>query len=255
MPIPRKDHAPKPKHPIQRLDEQLVARGLAKDRKEAQALVLAGQVLNGDTLLSEAAKQLPVGLTLRIRGRKPFASRAGEKLEAALQASRFDVAGKVCLDLGASTGGFTHCLLLRDAAKVYAVEKGHHQLAYALTQDPKVISWEGRDALELQKTDFAEPIGFVCGDISFMSLQPFLPVVARIIPRGTPWVFLVKPQFELPPQKVGQGGIVRQDELRQEALDQVKKAALAAGLIVEGSMASPVAGAKGNREWLCWGHS
>lgn len=255
MPIPRKDHTPAPKHPVQRLDEQLVARGLAKDRKEAQALVLAGQVLSGDTLLSEPAKQLAVGLTLRIRGRKPFASRAGEKLEAALQASRFDVAGKVCLDIGASTGGFTHCLLLRDAAKVYAVEKGHHQLAYALTQDPRVVSWEGKDALELQKADFAEPLGFVCGDISFMSLQPFLPVVAGLVPRGTPWIFLVKPQFELSPQKVGQGGIVRQDELRVEALEQVKKAALRSALIVEGSMASPVAGAKGNREWLLWGHS
>ena len=255
MPIPRPQHSQAPKHPVQRLDEQLVMRGLAKDRKEAQALVLAGQVLSGDTLLSEPAKQLTVGLTLRIRGRKPFASRAGEKLEAGLQASRFDVKGKVCLDLGSSTGGFTHCLLLRDAAKVYAVEKGHHQLAYALTQDPRVISWEGRDALDLKKTDFAEPLGFACGDISFMSLQPFLPVVAAILPQGTPWVFLVKPQFELSPSKVGQGGIVRNDELRQEALEQVKKAALAAGLIAEGSMASPVAGAKGNREWLLWGHS
>lgn len=255
MPIPRKDHAPRPKHPVQRLDEQLVARGLAKDRKEAQALVLAGQVLSGDTLLSEPAKQLSVGLVLRIRGRKPFASRAGEKLEAALQASRFDVRGKVCLDLGASTGGFTHCLLLRGAEKVYAVEKGHHQLAYALTQDPKVVSWEGRDALDLKKADFEEPLGFVCGDISFMSLQPFLPMVAAVAPKGTPWIFLVKPQFELSPAKVGQGGIVRQDELRQEALDQVKKAALAAGIIAEGSMASPVAGAKGNREWLLWGHT
>lgn len=244
---------PRPKIPTQRLDALLVARGMAKDLKEAQALVLAGQVLSGDTLLSLSAKALPADKPLRVRGRKAFASRGGDKLEAALAASGIDVSGLVCLDLGSSTGGFTHCLLERKAAKVYAVEKGHHQLAYALTQDPRVISWENKDALELAVSDFAEPLQFACADISFMGLKLFLPLVAKLLPMGANWVFLVKPQFELPASKVGQGGIVRSDELRQEALDLVRKGAVDAGLKPLDSMACPISGAKGNREWLVWG--
>ncbi len=244
---------PKPKIPKQRLDEQLVTRGLAKDRKEAQALVLAGQVLSGDTLLSLSAKALPIEQPLRVRGRKIFASRGGEKLEAVLVESGIKVKGLVCLDLGSSTGGFTHCLLEHGAAKVYAVEKGHHQLAYALTQDPRVVSWEGRDGMALKASDFAEPLGFASADISFTSLCPFLPVLKALLPAGSPWAFLVKPQFELPANKVGQGGIVRTDELRQEALEKVQRAAQEAGLKPLGSMASPLSGAKGNREWLLWG--
>jgi 23S rRNA (cytidine1920-2'-O)/16S rRNA (cytidine1409-2'-O)-methyltransferase len=245
---------PKKKIPTQRLDEQLVQRGLAKDRKEAQALVLAGQVLSGDTLLDHSAKVMPADQTLRIRGRKTFASRGGDKLEAALVESKIEVKGLTCLDLGSSTGGFTHCLLERGAAKVYAVEKGYHQLAYALTQDPRVVSWEGKDALELTPKDFPERLGFACADISFMGLRPFFPLLSVLLPKGCAWIFLVKPQFELPASKVGQGGIVRNDELRQEALDLVWKAAQEAGLNPTGSMASPVSGAKGNREWLLWGH-
>jgi 23S rRNA (cytidine1920-2'-O)/16S rRNA (cytidine1409-2'-O)-methyltransferase len=188
-----------------------------------------------------------------VRGRKAFASRAGDKLEAALAASAFDVAGKRCLDLGASTGGFTHCLLKRGAAKVYAVEKGHQQLAYALTKDPRVVSWEHRDALKLQPGDFEGKLGFACGDLSFTSLKPFWPLLARLLPKGTPWVLLVKPQFELPAAKVGAGGVVRDDALRQEALELAMAGARTAGLKPLASLASPLAGAKGNREWLLWG--
>jgi 23S rRNA (cytidine1920-2'-O)/16S rRNA (cytidine1409-2'-O)-methyltransferase len=236
-----------------KLADVMVQRGLAKDLREATAMVLAGQVLSGDTLLEKPGQAVDPAIVLRLRGQKAYASRAGGKLEAALAAGQIDVTGLVCLDLGASTGGFTHCLLEHGAAKVYAVEKGHRQLAYALTEDPRVISWESKDGLALTPADFKEPLGFACADISFMGLKPFLPVLAKLLPAGASWVLLVKPQFELAASKVGQGGIVRSDELRQEALESVQAAANQAGLKPVGSMASPVVGTKGNREWLLWG--
>ena len=236
-----------------RLDALLLERGLAVDAKEAQALVLAGQVLSGDTLLDSVATLLAVDAELRVRGRKAFASRAGDKLNAALDASGISVQGLTCLDLGASTGGFTHCLLQRGAAKVVAVDKGHQQLAWALTQDPRVDSRERCDALSLTPQDLPSPIRFVSADISFDSLKPFLPLVSRLLQAGGHWIFLVKPQFEADPADVPKGGVVRDDLLRQQALDAIRDASQELGLGPQGSMASPIAGAKGNREWLLWG--
>lgn len=236
-----------------RLDQLLVDRGLAVDLKEARALVLAGQVLSGDTLLEQAAVKLAAELPLRVRGRKPYASRAGIKLAAALDASGLTVEGRSCLDLGASTGGFTDVLLQRGAKKVIAVEQGHNQLAWALRQDPRVDSRERTDALALNLQDLDGPAGFGCADISFVSAKPFLALLYRLLASGAGWVLLVKPQFEAGHGEVESGGIVRDEAVRRRVLAELSTAASEAGLQVQGSQPSPLPGAKGNQEWLLWG--
>jgi 23S rRNA (cytidine1920-2'-O)/16S rRNA (cytidine1409-2'-O)-methyltransferase len=239
--------------PKERLDSLLVEHGLAEDLKQAAALVLAGQVLSGDTLLEKPGQAMDPATPLRVRGRKAFASRAGGKLEAGLTASGIDVAGKLCLDLGASTGGFTDCLLRRGAAKVVAIERGHGQLAWALSQDPRVDSREHCDALLLQPAALEAAPAFICADLSFTSCKPFFPLIQRLLAPGGAWVVLVKPQFELGAADIEPGGVVRDQGARQRALDGAQQAAQAAGLAPQGHLDSPVAGAKGNREWLLWG--
>jgi len=194
-----------------------------------------------------------VDLPLRVRGRKAFASRAGAKLEAGLEAAGFDVQGLRCLDLGASTGGFTHCLLKRGAARVIAVEAGYNQLAWELRQDPRVDSREQTDALTLTPDNLGGPLDFACADLSFTSCRPFFPLLARVLAAGAAWVVLVKPQFEALPAEVEPGGIVRDEGLRRRLLQQAREAAAEAGLKPLGDRDSPLAGAKGNREWLLWG--
>lgn len=238
-----------------RLDELLVEHGLAEDLKQAAALLLAGQVLSGDTLLEKPGQQVDPATPLRVRGRKAFASRAGGKLEAGMTAAGISVDGLDCLDLGASTGGFTDCLLQRGAARVLAVEKGHGQLAWALSQDPRVESREHCDALELQASDLPWAPAFICADLSFTSCKPFFAVIRRLLAPGGAWMVLVKPQFEAPLADIEPGGVVRDDGARQRALEGAREAAQAAGLAPGGHLESPVAGAKGNREWLLWGLS
>jgi 23S rRNA (cytidine1920-2'-O)/16S rRNA (cytidine1409-2'-O)-methyltransferase len=238
---------------MSRLDQALVDRGMAADLKEARALVLAGKVLSGDTLLQQPAAKLAEDAPLRLRGVKAQVSRAGAKLAAALDASGLPIEGRRCLDLGASTGGFTDLLLQRGALHVIAVEKGSQQLDWKLRQDPRVDSRERTDALALQAEDLGAPIGFACADLSFTSTKPFLPLLARLLPVGAGWVILVKPQFEAGLAEVGAGGIVRDDEVRARVLAELEAAARAAGLQPHGHLESPVPGAKGNREWLLWG--
>jgi 23S rRNA (cytidine1920-2'-O)/16S rRNA (cytidine1409-2'-O)-methyltransferase len=235
-----------------RLDALLVSRGLAADERRAQALVLAGQVLSGDTLLDKPGLRVAADLPLRLRGQKAFASRAGAKLEAGLEAAGFQVEGLRCLDLGASTGGFTHCLLKRGAAKVIAVEAGYNQLDWALRQDPRVDSREGCDALGLSPEALGGPVDFACADLSFAKSAPFFPLLAALLAKGAAWVFLVKPQFEVGVADLDHG-IVRDLDARQRALAGAWAAAQAAGLGPLGHLESPLAGAKGNHEWLLWG--
>ena len=239
--------------PRARLDALLVSRGLAADLKEARALVLAGQVLSGDTLLDSPGRLHPPDLALRVRGRKAFASRGGLKLEAALDAGAIEVRGLACLDLGASTGGFTDCLLRRGAARVLSVDVGHGQLAWALSRDPRVRSLERTDYRDLEPKDLPRPLGFACADLAFTSVKPVFSRLAAWLDAGARWVVLVKPQFEVLPTELGARGIVRDGALRARVLAEATAAAGAAGLRVLGSVESPVAGAKGNREWLLWG--
>ena len=235
-----------------RLDERILELGLAADTRAAQALVLAGQVLSGDTLLDKPGLKVTPDLGLRLRGQKAFASRAGAKLEAGLEAAGFKVEGLRCLDLGASTGGFTHCLLKRGAAKVIAVEAGFNQLDWALRQDPRVDSREGCDALGLSPAALGGPVDFACADLSFAKSGPFFPLLASLLAPGAAWVFLVKPQFEVGAADL-ERGIVRDLDARQRALAGAWAAAQASGLGPLGHLESPLAGAKGNHEWLLWG--
>jgi 23S rRNA (cytidine1920-2'-O)/16S rRNA (cytidine1409-2'-O)-methyltransferase len=236
-----------------RLDEALVARGLARDLKEARALILAGQVLSGDTLLESPAVRILPEASLRLRGVKLFASRAGAKLEAALDAGSLDVRGRLCLDLGASTGGFTDCLLQRGAARVVAVDVGHNQLAWSLRSDPRVLSLEGLDYRAFDPAPYGVP-GFACADLSFTSVQPLFPLLARWLEPGRgAWAVLVKPQFEASVGEVSPGGLVRDSLVRERILAEASRWAEEAGLSVSGSLLSPVPGAKGNREWLLFG--
>jgi 23S rRNA (cytidine1920-2'-O)/16S rRNA (cytidine1409-2'-O)-methyltransferase len=244
--------SPKPHSSAIRLDALLVARGMAGDERSAQAMVLAGQVLSGDTLLDKPGSRVRTDLPLRLRGQKAFASRAGAKLEAGLEAAGFGVDGLRCLDLGASTGGFTHCLLKRGAARVIAVEAGFNQLDWGLRQDPRVDSREGCDALGLTAAALGGPVDFACADLSFVKSAPFFPVLAGLLAKGGAWIFLVKPQFEVPAADLDHG-IVTDLDARQRALASAWAAAAAAGMGPLGQMESPVAGAKGNREWLLWG--
>jgi 23S rRNA (cytidine1920-2'-O)/16S rRNA (cytidine1409-2'-O)-methyltransferase len=238
-----------------RLDALLVARGLASDLKEARALVLAGKVLSGDTLLTLASDPTGEDTPLRVRGRKVFASRAGLKLEAALDQGGINVAGLQCLDLGASTGGFTDCLLRRGAAGVLSVDVGANQLAWGLRQDPRVHSLEGTDYRHLKDQDIPRPLGFACADLAFTSVKPVFACLARWLAPGGSWAVLVKPQFEVHPSELGPRGVLRDEAVRRRVLDEAILAAKAADLLSGGHLESPLAGAKGNREWLLWGAS
>ena len=234
-----------------RLDELLVARGLAASREKARALVLAGAVdiigpIRGSpkpgTLVSPE-------LEVSVRSGPSFVSRGGEKLAGALDAFRVDVDGLTVVDVGASTGGFTDCLLQRGATRVHAIDVGHGQLAWQLRQDPRVVVKERVNARFALPVD--EPVGFATIDVSFISLTTVLPALAASIPADADLVVLVKPQFE-----VGRGGaregIVRDRAARLEAVSTVLWAAWDLGLGTAGVISSPVLGSNGNQEYLAW---
>jgi 23S rRNA (cytidine1920-2'-O)/16S rRNA (cytidine1409-2'-O)-methyltransferase len=236
----------------ERLDLALVARGLAESRQRAQALIAAGEVLVDERPCDKPATRVRADQAVRLRAAPlRYVSRGGLKLEAALDAWPVDPTGRVCADLGASTGGFTDCLLQRGAARVYAVDVGYGQLAWKLRQDPRVVVLERTNARHLET--LPEPISLLVGDLSFISLTLVLPAVRRLLPPSGEAVVLVKPQFEVGRDAVGKGGLVRDDLAIGAALDNVSAAAEAGGFRVRGLVESPVLGAKaGNREWLLW---
>lgn len=233
-----------------RLDQLLVDRGIVDSLSKAQALVLAGEISvdakrvdKPGTAISEIAK-------ISVSNRSPkFASRAGHKLEGALDDFSIGVAGQICLDIGASTGGFTDCLLQRGAARVYAIDVNIGQLAWKLQQDARVVKVE-RNARELQARDIAEPVDLSVVDVSFISATKVLvPAVAMLKPNADILV-LVKPQFELPKQDIPPGGVVTDQQLHQKAVEKVRIAATAAELEILGVTPSRLAGAEGNQEYF-----
>lgn len=233
----------------ERLDVALVARGIAASRQRAQALIIAGAVLVDETPAQKPSDKVRPDQAIRLR-EDPlrYVSRGGLKLEAAIDHFAISPAGLACADLGASTGGFTDCLLQHGAARVYAIDVGYGQLAWTLRQDPRVVVMERTNARDLQS--LPEPIPLIVGDLSFISLTLILPAVRRLIAPGGAVVALVKPQFEVGREGVGRGGRVR-DEARPLALQRVIAEAEAQGFTVLGSMDSPIAGAKaGNVEFL-----
>ena len=236
-----------------RLDRALAARGLARSRTEAQALIIAGQVRVDGRPADKASELVSDGAALTVEGeRPPYVSRGGRKLAAALDAFAVPVAGRTALDVGASTGGFTDCLLQRGAARVVAVDAGHGQMAPAIAADPRVESREGVNARFLVPADFDTSFEFIVADLSFISLALVLPALAPLLHADGDMVVLVKPQFEVGASHLGKGGIVRDPELRERAVQRVVEAAIAQGLDVRGRLTSPILGGDGNEEYLLW---
>ncbi len=234
-----------------RLDVLVVDRGLAESRAKAQALILAGQVVVGDQRVDKPGAQVREDAEVRLKGEVlPYVSRGGLKLKGALDRFGLKVAGAVCADIGASTGGFTDCLLQEGAARVHAIDVGYGQLHEKLRADPRVVSRERVNARYLSDADLPEPVGVLVVDVSFISLRQVLPaVLPRLLPGGL-LVALVKPQFEVGREKVGKGGVVRDALARQEAIDGIRRFVAQSGLEVLGVMDSTVPGPAGNVEAL-----
>ena len=235
-----------------RLDQELVDQGFFPSTSDAMRAVMAGEVSTTDRRLTAPGEQVAPGIELHVRGRIPYVSRGGLKLEGGLDHFGVDPTGYACLDVGCSTGGFTDCLLRHGAACVVAVDVGYAQFDWSLRQDERVTLYERTNVVDLpaltdQRFDLA-----VC-DVSFTSVVTILPaVVSLLAPRGM-FLTLVKPQFEAPREDVGEGGIVRDPEVRQAALEKVRSAFEEAGLHVVGSCESPITGHKGNVEFLLLG--
>ncbi len=262
-----------------RLDELLLARSLAETRSQAQRLIMAGQVWIGDQVADKAGQLVAGDAPLRVEQGLRYVSRGGLKLEAALDAFGVDPADRVCADIGASTGGFTDCLLQRGAAKVYAIDVGYGQLAWSLRQDPRVVSIERTNIRYLDA--LPEPVSLATVDVSFIGLELVLPAVMRLLApaasREAPGVShqgtvdsgaasfvvrpsssvsaviaLIKPQFEVGKGQVGKGGVVRDGRLHRAAIEKVLGCACAAGLTPAGLIRSPITGPAGNVEFLAW---
>ena len=233
-----------------RLDVLLVEKGFADSRPKAQAIILAGEVRVNAQRADKPGAMFPVDAQLEIAGKgSRYASRAGEKLEGALQDFHVSPANRICLDAGSSTGGFTDCLLQHGAAKVYAVDVTISQLAWKLQSDPRVTRLE-INVRSLKPGDLAESPSLITADLAFISLSKVLPALAAVARENAEFLLLVKPQFELERGEVGAGGIVRDPKLRERAIERVRKAAEACGLRVLGVQVSRVPGAEGNREFF-----
>jgi len=234
-----------------RLDLLLLERGLAPSREKAQALILGGQVLVNEQKVEKAGTAVDSASPVRLLGETlPYVGRGGVKLAAALDTFHIDVVRLVCLDIGASTGGFTDCLLQRGAARVYAVDVGINQLDWTLRQDPRVVVREKLNARYLEPAHIGEPVDVVTVDVSFISATLILPRLPDVLRRPAQAVVLVKPQFEVGRGQVGKGGIVRDAALHRAAIDKVTAAAVAAGFRDPQHIPSPITGADGNQEFL-----
>jgi len=234
-----------------RLDKLMVERGLVPSRERAQALIMAGQVVVGDHTVDKAGQQVSVGVEIRIKGDVlPYVSRGGLKLRRALDAFSLDVAGLTAIDVGASTGGFTDCLLQAGAVKIFAVDVGYGQLAWSLQQDPRVVSMEKVNIRYLTPDQLDAVPDLAVIDASFISLAKVLPATVRLVKPGGCIVALIKPQFEVGKGEVGKGGIVRDPAGHEKAVQGVRAVAQELGLSVSGLCESPITGADGNREFL-----
>jgi len=236
-----------------RLDRLLVERGLAPTREKAQALIMAGDVVVGGHKARKAGQPVEPDAVIEILAQPPFVSRGGLKLDAALTHFAIDPAGRVCLDVGASTGGFTDCLLQRGAARVHAVDVGSGQLDWKIRNHPRVVLHEKLNARYLRREDLGEPIDLAVCDVSFISVTLILPAIKEVLQPAGEMVILVKPQFEVGKGQVGKGGIVRETELQQAACRRVNDAARRLGFETS-LMESPILGAEGNREFLLHAH-
>ena len=233
-----------------RLDVLLRQRGLVSSRERAQRLINAGQVVVDDRVVAKASTQVDEDARIEIRHGLPYVSRGGHKLAKALDTFEIDPAGWIVADVGASTGGFTDCLLQRGARRVYAIDVGYGQLDWRLRNDSRVVVMERTNARYLE--ELAERVDLVTIDVAFISLRLILPQVMNWLSSGGQVIALVKPQFEAGPKRVGKGGVVRDESTRRAVLYEVLGWALANGWSLRGLTTSPIKGAKGNVEYLAW---
>jgi 23S rRNA (cytidine1920-2'-O)/16S rRNA (cytidine1409-2'-O)-methyltransferase len=236
-----------------RLDRLLVDRGLVETREKAQALIMAGSVLVDGSKLDKPGHAVDAGCRIELLEGVRYASRGGLKLEAALNQFKIDVAGKVCLDVGASTGGFTDCLLQRGAARVHSIDVGKGQLDWKLRNDPRVVVREGINARYLTRDDIGESVSLAVCDVSFISVTLILEAMTAALDAAGEMVILVKPQFEVGRGQVGKGGIVRDPALHQASCRKVLDAVRALGFETD-IMESPILGTEGNKEFLLYAH-
>jgi len=232
-----------------RLDVLVAERGLAESREKARALILAGQVLVNGQKADKAGANIETTAKIEVLAQPRYVGRGGLKLEAALDHFAIDVSGKVCLDVGSSTGGFTDCVLQRGAARVYAIDVGTGQLDWKLRNDPRVIVQEQVNARYLTRDQIPEPIALALCDVSFISITMILPALAGLLAEDAEMVILVKPQFELDRDQVGKGGIIRDPALHLQACQRVETAVQKLGFQTQ-VIPSPILGAEGNREFL-----
>jgi len=238
-----------------RADVALVERGLAETRARAQALIMAGVVFSGEKRVEKPGQQIAKDAPLEVRGADhPWVSRGGVKLEKALDHFSIDPSGLICLDVGASTGGFTDVLLARGAAKVFAVDVGQGQLAWKLRQDPRVVVLERINARHLTRAEVPEPVGLIVCDASFIGLETVLPAPMALAAPGARLIALIKPQFEVGKDNVGKGGIVRDPALHEDVCRRIAAwLGTQEGWQVLGVTESPIQGAEGNKEFLIAG--
>jgi 23S rRNA (cytidine1920-2'-O)/16S rRNA (cytidine1409-2'-O)-methyltransferase len=238
----------------ERLD-LLVQRQAGVTRSKAQGLILTGQVFDAaGNRLDRPGQRLPEDTVLEIRSGERFVSRGGWKLEAAFEAFPFKVTGRVAIDVGASTGGFTDCLLQHGAARVYAVDVGYGQLAWTLRQDPRVVVLERCNIRELEPGALPERPDFFTVDCSFISLRLVLPPLLRLLGEKAEGVVLIKPQFEAGREQVGKGGVVRDEAVHERVIEDVRRAARDLGFAAMDVIPSPLLGPAGNREFLAYLH-
>jgi len=235
-----------------RADQLVVDRGLAESRTKAAALILAGLLFSGEKRVAKPGDNLAADAPLELRGQDhPWVSRGGLKLAHGLAHFGFPVEGRICLDIGASTGGFTDVLLSHGAARVYAVDVGHGQLAWKLRMDPRVVVLEKTNARHLTRADVPEPVGAIVCDASFIGLETILPAALALAAPGAWLIALIKPQFEVGPARVGKGGVVRDPALHGEVCARIWDwLGRRPGWSVAGITESPITGPEGNREFL-----
>jgi 23S rRNA (cytidine1920-2'-O)/16S rRNA (cytidine1409-2'-O)-methyltransferase len=236
-----------------RLDRLIVERGLVESREKAQALIMAGEVLVNGQKAAKPGQTIAGDSSIEVLARPPYVSRAGLKLAGALGHFAIDVAGKTCLDIGASTGGFTDALLQAGAVRVHAVDVGAGQLDWKLRTDPRVVLHEGINARALKFEDIGERVDFMACDVSFISVTLILPAAVPLLQPAGQMVILIKPQFEAGRGQVGKGGIVREPQIHQAACERVARAVRELGFETS-MMESPILGAQGNKEFLLYAH-
>ncbi len=239
--------------PRPRLDQELVRQGLCVSREQAKRLILAAQVLVNDEPCTKPGTAIPPDARLRVKEQPRYVGRGGLKLEGALREFGIDVIGQTALDVGASTGGFTDCLLQHGARRVYAYDVGTNQLAWKLRSDPRVVSRENFNVRHMLPEDMPEPVDIVVADVSFISLTLVLPAALAVLKPGGQAVVLVKPQFELAREDIGPGGIVRDEQAWERACARIRDFVEGSpDLAWRGLIPSPITGMDGNREFLAW---